>query len=125
MAAWPATRSHWLPSPSGYPPTGVSALVLAVGTIHIARFDAITDPLMASRRGRTRFRRRKPWVLLGTPLMDRGLFTICSGSIGFTISTLFNALFLGSSYHRAQGRALPTITNEVGSQPRELLVWWV
>src|SRR3954469_23829943 len=45
----------------------------AVGTIMMVSrlIDMLTDPLigLASDRTRTRFGRRKPWIVVGTPLM--------------------------------------------------------
>jgi len=57
---------------------GVS--LAAVGTmLMLARIsDVVTDPLigMASDRLRTRFGRRKPWILAGTPIMMLGIWML-------------------------------------------------
>ena len=45
----------------------------------LARFtDVITDPLMGelSDRWQTRFGRRKPWVVVGAPLMMLGVYQL-------------------------------------------------
>ena len=45
----------------------------------LARFtDVITDPLMGelSDRWQTRFGRRKPWVVVGAPLMMLGVYKL-------------------------------------------------
>ena len=82
----------------------------------LARFtDVITDPLMGeiSDRFRTRFGRRKPWVLLGMPIMMLGVYKLFIPPEGVGILyflaylTLF---FLGSTIialpHRAWGAEL-------------------
>ena len=59
---------------------GLGLSLAMVGTIlMLARFtDVITDPLMGelSDRFRTRFGRRKPWVLLGMPIMMLGVYKL-------------------------------------------------
>ena len=93
---------------------GLGLSLAAVGTIlMLARFtDVITDPLMGelSDRWRTRFGRRKPWLIVGAPLMMLGVYKLFMppegiGLIYFLVwLTLF---FLGSTIislpHRAWG----------------------
>ncbi len=59
---------------------GLGLSLAMVGTIlMLARFtDVITDPVMGeiSDRWRTRFGRRKPWLLLGTPVMMYGVYKL-------------------------------------------------
>ena len=96
---------------------GLGLSLAAVGTIlMLARFtDVITDPLMGelSDRWRTRFGRRKPWLIVGAPLMMLGVYKLFMppegiGLIYFLVwLTLF---FLGSTIislpHRAWGAEL-------------------
>ncbi|MFB0906400.1 MAG: MFS transporter, partial [Pseudomonadales bacterium] len=69
--------SIWIPAHySG----GLGLSLAAVGTIlMLARFtDVITDPFMGelSDRWQTRFGRRKPWVVVGAPLMMLGVYKL-------------------------------------------------
>ncbi len=96
---------------------GLGLSLAAVGTIlMLARFtDVISDPLMGelSDRWQTRFGRRKPWVLIGTPLMMLGVYKLFIPPEGVGLGyfliwlTLF---FLGSTIialpHRAWGAEL-------------------
>ncbi len=96
---------------------GLGLSLAMVGTIlMLARFtDVITDPLMGelSDRFRTRFGRRKPWVLIGMPIMMLGVYKLFIPPEGVGILyflaylTLF---FLGSTIialpHRAWGAEL-------------------
>ena len=96
---------------------GLGLSLAMVGTIlMLARFtDVITDPLMGeiSDRFRTRFGRRKPWVLLGMPIMMLGVYKLFVPPEGVGVLyflfylTLF---FLGSTIialpHRAWGAEL-------------------
>lgn len=96
---------------------GLGLSLAAVGTIlMLARFtDVISDPLMGelSDRWQTRFGRRKPWVVVGAPIMMLGVYHLFIppegvGLIYFLVwLTLF---FLGSTIialpHRAWGAEL-------------------
>lgn len=96
---------------------GLGLSLAMVGTIlMLARFtDVISDPIMGelSDRWRTRFGRRKPWVLLGMPVMMLGAYKLFIPPEGVGIGyflvylTLF---FLGSTIialpHRAWGAEL-------------------
>ncbi|MGA1676490.1 MAG: MFS transporter, partial [Pseudomonadales bacterium] len=106
--------SIWIPAHySG----GLGLSLAAVGTIlMLARFtDVITDPLIGelSDRTRTRFGRRKPWILLGTPLMTFSvwqLFVPAEGvGLGYFLLWL-TLFFVGSTLvglpHRAWGAEL-------------------
>ncbi|MBX3706787.1 MAG: MFS transporter [Pseudomonadales bacterium] len=106
--------SIWIPAHySG----GLGLSLATVGTIlMLARFtDVITDPIVGelSDRYRTRFGRRKPWILMGTPLMMFGVYKLFmpSGDVG-VIYFLFwlTMFFLGSTMialpHRAWGAEL-------------------
>ncbi|MFV0414077.1 MAG: MFS transporter [Oscillospiraceae bacterium] len=55
---------------------GLSLSMIALGTIFFVIWDAVNDPLCGflSDRTRTRFGRRKPWLVLGAPLF--GLFMV-------------------------------------------------
>ena len=59
---------------------GLGLSLAAVGTIlMLARFtDVITDPIMGelSDRWRTRFGRRKPWMVVGAPVMMLGVYKL-------------------------------------------------
>lgn len=90
-----------------------------VGTIlMLARFtDVITDPIMGeiSDRFRTRFGRRKPWILLGMPLMMYGVYKlfIPPEEVGIWYFLVYLTMFfLGSTIialpHRAWGAELST-----------------
>ena len=106
--------SIWIPAHySG----GLGLSLAAVGTIlMLARFtDVITDPLMGelSDRWQTRFGRRKPWVVVGAPLMMLGVYKlfIPPEGIGMLYFLFWLTLFfLGSTVialpHRAWGAEL-------------------
>ena len=96
---------------------GLGLSLAMVGTIlMLARFtDVITDPLMGelSDRFRTRFGRRKPWVLLGMPIMMLGVYKLFIPPDGVGILyflTYLTLFFLGSTIialpHRAWGAEL-------------------
>ena len=67
----------WIPA---HYANGLGISLAMVGTIlMLARFtDVLTDPLMGeiSDRFKTRFGRRKPWVLLGMPIMMIGVYQL-------------------------------------------------
>jgi Na+/melibiose symporter-like transporter len=96
---------------------GLGLSLAAVGTIlMLARFtDVITDPLMGelSDRWQTRFGRRKPWVVVGAPLMMLGVYQLFMPpeGVGLIYFLLWLTLFfLGSTIialpHRAWGAEL-------------------
>ena len=96
---------------------GLGISLATVGTIlMLARFtDVITDPLMGelSDRWRTRFGRRKPWVLVGMPIMMLGVYKlfIPPEGVGIWYFLIYLTLFfLGSTIialpHRAWGAEL-------------------
>ena len=96
---------------------GLGLSLAMVGTIlMLARFtDVITDPLMGeiSDRFRTRFGRRKPWVLLGMPIMMLGVYKLFIPPEGvgiFYFLVYLTLFFLGSTIialpHRAWGAEL-------------------
>jgi Na+/melibiose symporter-like transporter len=96
---------------------GLGISLATVGTIlMLARFtDVITDPLMCevSDRWRTRFGRRKPWVLVGMPIMMLGVYKlfIPPDDVGIWYFLIYLTLFfLGSTIialpHRAWGAEL-------------------
>ena len=89
----------------------------AVGTIlMVARLtDVVTDPLIGemSDRWRTPFGRRKPWLLVGTPLMMLGVYNLFvpPEGVGMMYFLIWLAVFfLGSTMialpHRAWGAEL-------------------
>jgi GPH family glycoside/pentoside/hexuronide:cation symporter len=96
---------------------GLGLSLAMVGTIlMLARFtDVITDPLMGeiSDRWRTRFGRRKPWLLVGMPIMMLGVYKLFMPppdvGIGYLLVYL-TLFFLGSTIialpHRAWGAEL-------------------
>ncbi len=96
---------------------GLGISLATVGTIlMLARFtDVITDPIMGeiSDRFRTRFGRRKPWILLGMPIMMLGVYKlfIPPEGVGILYFLIYLTLFfLGSTIialpHRAWGAEL-------------------
>ena len=96
---------------------GLGISLAAVGTIlMLARLtDVITDPLIGemSDRWRTRFGRRKPWLVLGTPLMMLGVYNLFMPpeGVGMIYFLVWLAIFfLGSTFialpHRAWGAEL-------------------
>ncbi|MEZ5559859.1 MAG: MFS transporter [Pseudomonadales bacterium] len=108
--------SIWIPAHySG----GLGLSLALVGTIlMLARLtDVVTDPLMGelSDRWRTRFGRRKPWMVIGTPLMMLGVYKLFMP--GTDVDVLYfliwlSLFFLGSTMialpHRAWGAELST-----------------
>jgi GPH family glycoside/pentoside/hexuronide:cation symporter len=96
---------------------GLGLSLAMVGTIlMLARFtDVITDPIMGeiSDRWRTRFGRRKPWLLVGTPVMMYGVYKLFippeEVGLGYFLVWL-TVFFLGSTIialpHRAWGAEL-------------------
>lgn len=96
---------------------GLGLSLAMVGTIlMLARFsDVITDPLMGeiSDRWRTRFGRRKPWLLVGAPMMMLGVYFLFMPpeDVGiFYFLIWLTIFFLGSTIialpHRAWGAEL-------------------
>ena len=96
---------------------GLGISLATVGTIlMLARFtDVITDPIMGeiSDRWRTRFGRRKPWILLGMPIMMYGVYKLFIPPEGVGIwyfLVYLTMFFLGSTIialpHRAWGAEL-------------------
>lgn len=106
--------SIWIPAHySG----GLGLSLAAVGTIlMLARFtDVLTDPIVGelSDRWRTRIGRRKPWIIMGVPVMMLGVWRLFvpDGDVDL-IYFLFwlTVFFLGSTFiglpHRAWGAEL-------------------
>ena len=98
---------------------GLGISLATVGTIlMLARFtDVLTDPLMGeiSDRWQTRFGRRKPWLLVGMPVMMYGVYRlfIPPEDVGIWYFLVHLTLFfLGSTIialpHRAWGAELST-----------------
>lgn len=98
---------------------GLGMSLAMVGTIlMLARFtDVITDPIMGeiSDRWRTRFGRRKPWILVGMPIMMIGVYKlfIPPDDVGVWYFLIYLTMFfLGSTIialpHRAWGAELST-----------------
>jgi len=96
---------------------GLGISLATVGTIlMLARLtDVVTDPLMGalSDRWRTRFGRRRPWLLLGAPVMMCGVYKlfIPEGEVGIGYFLGYLTLFfVGSTMialpHRAWGAEL-------------------
>jgi Na+/melibiose symporter-like transporter len=106
--------SIWIPAHySG----GLGISLAAVGTIlMLARLtDVVSDPLMGevSDRWRTRIGRRRPWLLLGAPVMMLGVYNLFMPptGVGMTYFLLWlTVFFLGSTMialpHRAWGAEL-------------------
>jgi Na+/melibiose symporter-like transporter len=106
--------SIWIPAHySG----GLGISLAAVGTIlMLARLtDVITDPLMGeiSDRWRTRIGRRRPWLLIGAPVMMLGVYKlfIPEEGVGLTYFLVWlTTFFLGATMiglpHRAWGAEL-------------------
>ena len=76
---------------------GFGLSLTAVGTIlMLSRVsDVITDPLIGrySDKWRTRWGRRKPWVLVGTPIFGLGLWYLFHPPFDFSDMTLFGTTF--------------------------------
>ncbi|MEZ5596847.1 MAG: MFS transporter [Pseudomonadales bacterium] len=108
--------SIWIPAHySG----GLGISLATVGTIlMLARFgDVITDPLMGelSDRWRTRFGRRKPWIIVGSVAMLLGVWFLFMPAPGIGIGYFLlwlTVFFLGSTMialpHRAWAAELST-----------------
>lgn len=107
----------WVPA---HYSSGLGLSLAMVGTIlMLARLtDVLTDPLMGeiSDRWRTRFGRRRPWLVVGMPIMMFGVYKLFippAGDVGITYLLVFLTLFfLGSTIialpHRAWGAELST-----------------
>jgi glycoside/pentoside/hexuronide:cation symporter, GPH family len=98
---------------------GLGMSLAMVGTIlMLARFtDVLTDPIMGeiSDRWRTRFGRRRPWLLVGMPIMMLGVYKlfIPPADVGIWYFLIYLTLFfVGSTIialpHRAWGAELST-----------------
>ena len=87
---------------------GLGISLAAVGTIlMLARLtDVITDPLMGeiSDRWHTRIGRRRPWLLIGTPVMSIGVYNLFLPDPGVGILYFLfwlTVFFVGSpNFHR-------------------------
>ena len=84
--------------PAVYADSGGFGLSLtAIGTVlMLSRIsDVFTDPLIGrySDKWRTRWGRRKPWVLVGTPIFGIGLWFLFHPPFEFSDMTLFGATF--------------------------------
>jgi len=66
---------------------GVSLSAIGIVIMSAAVFDAVTDPAMgyASDRYRTRWGRRKSWVLIGAPLLTLSVWMLLNPGTGSTI----------------------------------------
>ena len=74
---------------------GVSLVTIATVGAMVRIFDVITDPLMGyiSDHTRSRFGRRKPWILLATPIMMLSIYMLFmppegAGALHFAISSV-------------------------------------
>jgi GPH family glycoside/pentoside/hexuronide:cation symporter len=96
---------------------GLGISLAAVGTIlMVARLtDVVTDPVMGeiSDRWRTRIGRRRPWLLIGTPVMMFGVYKLFIPEPGVGLAYFLiwlSIFFLGSTMiglpHRAWGAEL-------------------
>ena len=96
---------------------GLGISLAAVGTIlMLARLtDVVTDPLMGelSDRWRTRIGRRRPWLLIGPPIMALGVYHLFMPAEGVGMAYFLiwlTVFFLGSTMivlpHRAWGAEL-------------------
>jgi len=106
--------SIWIPAHySG----GLGISLATVGTIlMLARLtDVVTDPLMGeiSDRWRTKIGRRRPWLLIGAPVMMLGVYNLFMPAQGVGLSYFLlwlTVFFLGSTMialpHRAWGAEL-------------------
>lgn len=105
---------------------GLGISLAMVGTIlMLARFtDVITDPLIGelSDRYRTRFGRRKPWILLGMPIMLIGVYKLFIPPEGvgiFYFLFFLTVFFLGATLiHLGSGivAGLPSALASYGCQ---------
>ncbi len=66
---------------------GISLTMIGLVITAAAIFDAITDPLMGhfSDRWRTRWGRRRPWMVVGIPLWLFAVYMLLNPSIGVTV----------------------------------------
>ena len=66
---------------------GVSLAAIGVVIMAAAIFDAVTDPLMGhfSDRWRTRWGRRRPWMIVGLPLWLFAVWMVLNPSLGVTV----------------------------------------
>lgn len=66
---------------------GLSLTVIGYVIFFAAIFDAISDPLMGffSDRTRTRWGRRKPWIVIGVPLYAAAIWMLLNPSQGVTV----------------------------------------
>ncbi len=66
---------------------GVSLTMIGLVITVAAIFDAITDPLMGhfSDRWRTRWGRRRPWMVIGIPIWLFAVYMLLNPSIGVTV----------------------------------------
>ena len=66
---------------------GISLTMIGLVITAAAIFDAITDPLMGhfSDRWRTRWGRRRPWMVLGIPLWLFAVYMLLNPSVGITV----------------------------------------
>ena len=100
---------------------GVPLVTLASIGIAVRMFDVITDPLMGylSDHTHSRFGRRKPWVLLATPIMMLSIYMLFmppegAGTVHFAISSvgLSIAITMMLIPYYAWGAELSTDYNE-------------
>ena len=66
---------------------GISLTMIGLVITAAAIFDAITDPLMGhfSDRWRTRWGRRRPWMVLGVPLWLFAVYMLLNPTVGITV----------------------------------------
>ena len=79
---------------------GISLTAIGLVIVAAAIFDAITDPLMGhfSDRWRTRWGRRRPWMVVGLPLWLFAVWMLLNPSVGVGIAYLaFFYLFMRAS----------------------------
>ncbi|MBT4159847.1 MAG: MFS transporter [Gammaproteobacteria bacterium] len=69
---------------------GISLTLIGLVITGAAIFDAITDPVMGhfSDRWRTRWGRRRPWIVLGVPLWAGAVWMLLNPSVGVTVTYL-------------------------------------
>ena len=79
---------------------GISLTAIGLVIMAAAIFDAVTDPLMGhfSDRWRTRWGRRRPWMVVGLPLWLFAVWMLLNPSVGVGITYLaFFYLFMRAS----------------------------
>jgi len=100
---------------------GVSLTLLATLTIVVRIFDVVTDPLMGyiSDHTRTRFGRRRPWILAATPIMMLSIYMLfmppeSAGAVHFFIWYLLLSIAITMMIipYYAWGAELSTDYNE-------------